>query len=112
MRREEEEEGRSEKEKWREKKREGTGGRGRGQEAEGGDRRSGRALMTFKCPFNESLCFLSMVQYCKLLKRVYNIFFERFTHDNHPAVKKAGENGKCYYPSVSFHAYNSGMGRN
>jgi len=63
-------------------------------EVEGGERRSGRALMTFKCPFNESLCFLSMV-YHKLLKRVYNIFFEGFTYDNHPTIKKAGKNGKC-----------------
>ena len=55
----------------------------RGQEAEGGGRSSGRALMTFKCPFKESLCFLSMVRYHKLLKRVYNIFFEGFTYDNH-----------------------------
>ena len=96
MRREEEEEGRSEKEKWREeeKQREETGGRERGQEAEGGDRRTGRALMTFKCPFNKSLCFLNMVQYHKLLKHVYNIFFEGFTYyDNHPTVKKTGKMG-------------------
>ena len=66
----------------------GTGGRGWGQEAEGGDRRSGRALMTFKCHFNKSLCFLSMVRYHKLLKHVYNIFLEGFTYDNHPTVKK------------------------
>ena len=69
-----------------------------------GDRRSGRALMTFKCPFNKSLYFLSMVRYHMLLEYVYNIFFEGYTYDNHPTVKKAGKMGNAItHQSHSMH---------
>ena len=58
-----------------------------------GGRRRGRGQEEWKGIDDIQMSLLSMVRYHMLLKHVYNIFFEGYTYDNHPPVKKAGKMG-------------------